>query len=241
LNARPMKIEVFYLSALLIICLISPAQAQFERTAGKIVTDKKPGGIIETWNLEKSNLIEGKFFINEDWYVGDVRLYDGRVLEKVPLKYNLRDDLLHILDENKETRVIQFDKIAQFEWFNFEEKQNNHFVNCMDFQVKDTPMVGMAELVVEGKANLLVYRELEIQKGMYSVIHDAGNKNDEYIISEKYYIKLNDHMYLIKNKKSIEGIFGPRQEAVNKFIKANHFNLKKKEHLSEIAFYYNSL
>jgi len=196
---------------------------------------------IETWNLEKSAIVEGNFFINQDWYIGDVQLYDGRILEKVPLKYNLRDDLLHILDENKETRVIKFDRIARFEWFNFEEKNNNYFVNCMDFKVKDTPLVGMAELAVDGKASLLVYRELEIQKGMYSVIHDAGNKNDEYQINEKHYIDLNDHRYLIKNKKSIEGMFGTHQEAIEKFIKANHYNIRKKDHLAEVLIYYNSL
>jgi len=236
-----MREKMIYLTVFLWAGIFPGLQAQFERTAGKIITDKKPGGIIETWNLEKSGIVEGNFFINKDWYIGDVRLYDERILEKVPLKYNLRDDLLHILDENRETRVINFDKIAQFEWFNFEEKNNNHFVNCMDLNVDDTPLVGMAELVVEGKASLLVYRDLEIQKGMYSVIHDAGNKNDEYQINEHHYIDLNDHRYLIKNKKSIEGIFGGRQEAIEKFIKANHFNVKKKDHLSEIVHYYNSL
>jgi hypothetical protein len=236
-----MREKMIYLTVFLLAGIFSGLQAQFERTAGKIVSDKKPGGIIETWNLEKSNIVEGNFFINKDWYIGDVQLYDGRKLEKVPLKYNLRDDLLHILDETRETRVIKFDKIAQFEWFNFEEKNNNHFVNCMDLNKNDTPLVGMAELVVEGKANLLVYRELEIQKGMYSVIHDAGNKNDEYKIYEKHYIDLNDHRYLVKNKKSIEGIFGKHLEAIEKFIKANHFNVKNKDHLSEIVHYYNSL
>jgi hypothetical protein len=236
-----MKKKALYLTVFLIFSLISGLQAQFERTSGKIVTDKKPGGIIETWNLEKSKVVEGNFFINEDWFIGDVQLYDGRVLDKIPLKYNLRDDLLHILDENKDTRVIKFDKIAQFEWFNFGEKKNNHFVNCLEFKVKETPLVGMAELVVEGKANLLVYRELDIQKGMYSVIHDAGHKNDEYIINEHHYINLNDQMYLIKNKKSMEGLFGSQQETMEKFIRANHFNPKKKDHLGEIVHYYNSL
>lgn len=236
-----MQKKVIYVVVFLMTGLLSGLQAQFERTAGKIVTDKKPGGIIETWNLEKSSVVKGNFFINEDWYIGDVQLYDGRTLEKVPLKYNLRDDLLHILDENRETRVIRLDKIARFEWFNVEEKHNNHFVNCMDFKVENTPLTGMAELAVEGKADLLVYRELEIQKGMYSVTHDAGNKNDEYKINEKHYIDLNGRGYLIKNKKSIEGLFGTYQEAVEKFIKANHFNVRRKNHLSEIVLYYNSL
>ncbi len=233
--------KTWYLSVFFITCLLSGLHAQFERTTGKIVADKKAGGIIETWNLEKSGIVEGNFFINQDWFIGDVQLYDGRVLEKVPLKYNLRDDLLHILDENKETRVIKFDKIAKFEWFNFEEKKNDHFVNGLDYKVKDIPLAGMVELMVEGKASLLVYRQLEVQKGMYSVIHDAGYKNDEYLITERKYISLNNHMYLIKNNKSIGEIFEPHQEAMDKFIKANHFSVKKKEHLSEIVLYYNSL
>jgi len=226
---------------MLILFYVTNLQAQFERSAGKIMADKKAGGIIETWNLEKSNIVAGSFFINQDWYIGDVRLTDGRALTKVPLKYNLRDNLLHILDGNNEIRVINSAKIAEFEWFNFEDKKNNRYVNCNDYQVNHFGLVGVAELLVEGKANLLVYRVLEIQKGMYSVIHDAGQKNDEYIINENHYISLGEVMYLIKNKKSLEGIFKEQQAQMEKFIKANHFKVKNEEHLSEIVRYYNSL
>jgi hypothetical protein len=233
--------KISYNLMILIFCCLTGLKAQFERTAGKIVADKQPGGIIETWDLEKTDIVEGNFFIHEDWFVGDVQLYDGRVLNSVPLKYNLRDDLLHILDENKEVRVINVAKIAGFEWFNFQEKRNDRYVNCLDYEINDSRLFGVARLLVEGKADLLLYRMLEIQKGMYSVIHDVGQKQDEYKINEYHYICVNDEIYQIKNKKSLEGVFGKHQQKMEKFIKANRYKIKNEEHLSEIVRYYNSL
>jgi hypothetical protein len=236
-----MNKKVVFIIFMVSAFFLSDLQAQFERTAGKIVADRQAGGIIETWNLEKSNVLEGSFFFHDDWYIGDVRLNDGRSLEKVPLKYNLRDDLLLIMDENQDTRVINGAKIAEFEWFNFGEKNNNRYINCKSYYRNGTQLAGMAELLVEGKADLLIHPVLEIQKGMYSVIHDAGQKNDEYVISENRYINVNDEMYLVKNKKSIEEIFAENEAEIEKFIKANHFKVKNLDHLSEIVRYYNSL
>ncbi len=216
--------------------------AQFERTAGKIVADNKPGGIIETWDLERSNVLEGSFFVNENWYVGDVKLYDGRELENVPLKYNLRDDYLHILDNNNEmVGVIQLYKIAKFEWFNMEEKKNKRYINCMNYKVNDTHLTGIAELLIDGKADLLIYKELDLLKGTYSLIHDAGQKNDEYVINDHYYIYIDDNMHHIKNKKSLQEIFKSHQNKMDNYIKANHLRAKNEKDLQEIVNYFNSL
>jgi len=237
-----MKREILCIFFVLIIVSNHHLFAQFERTAGKIVADKQPGGIIEAWDLERSNILEGSFFINDNWYVGDVKLYDGRELENMPLKYNLRDDFLHILDNNNEmVGVIKLDKIAAFEWFNMEEKKNKRYVNCLDYKVNDTHLIGVAEILIDGKADLLIYKELDLLKGNYSLIHDAGQKNDEYVINDHYYICIDETMHHIKNKKSLLGIFEPYQEKMDQFIKANHLRAKNENDLQEIVNYYNSL
>ena len=237
-----MKIDIYFIVFVLIIGIGNPLSAQFERTAGKIVADNQPGGIIETWDLERSSILEGSFFINDNWYVGDVKLYDGRELENVPLKYNLRDDFLHILDNyNEVAGVIKLAKIATFEWFNMEEKKNKRYVNCLDYKVNDTHLTGVAEILIEGKADLLIYKELDLLKGNYSLIHDAGQKNDEYVINDHYYICIDETMHHIKNKKSLLGIFESHQEKMDQFIKANHLRAKNENDLQEIVNYYNSL
>ncbi|MBR9997647.1 MAG: hypothetical protein KFF73_01690 [Cyclobacteriaceae bacterium] len=236
-----MRSRVFLIICLLILIDLPQLQAQFERTAGKIVADKKPGGIIETYNLEKSDAVEGSIFINDAWYIGDVTLKDERRLEKVPLKYNLRDDLLHILDSNNVTRVIESDRINHFEWFNFKDKKNNLFVNALRYRIDEVPLTGMAEILVDGEACLLIYRKLKIQEAMYSVIHDAGQKNDEFVIHEIHYIGLGHKLFRIRSKKSLRGLFPGQEEAMESFIRVNHFNVKNADHLGLIVRQYNSL
>jgi hypothetical protein len=234
------KIVVF-LSVMMMLIPRSDLQAQFERTAGKIVTDKKPGGIIEAYHLEGSDLMEGSFFINEDWYIGNVSTTDGSIFKNVPMKYNLRDDLLHILDTTNSTRVISSHRINHFEWFNFKDKRNNRFINARGYRIEGVPLTGIAEIFVKGETSLIIYRRLEIQKAMYSVIHDAGQKNDEFIINEFYYIQRGDELFRVKNKKSLDGLFAGQEEAMKSFIRDNHLSLKNVDHLSRIVSHYNSL
>lgn len=236
-----MKKGPIFLMYLVMLLTNSYVQAQFERTAGKIVADKKPGGIIEAYDLEESNLAEGSFFINEDWYIGSVSMTDGRVFENVPLKYNLRDELLHILDTTNTTRVINSNRIGHFEWFNFQDKKNNRFVNAGAYRLEGVPLTGIAEILVQGEASLIIYRKLVIQKGMYSVIHDAGQKEDEFIINDFFYIQLGSELNRIKNKKSLDGLFAGQQESMEDFIRENHLNVKNADHLSRIVSHYNSL
>ncbi len=225
----------------LISLLITSAYAQFERTAGKVVTDRQPGGIIETWNLEKAKEVEGSFFMNENWYVGSINLYDGRVLENIPLKYNLRDDFLHILDENGENRIMRTNKIKSFRWFNLENKENEEFSNSSDYDIHDTPLTGVVKVLVEGKCDLLLHKNLILQKGTYSVVHDAGQKYDEYIINEDFYVDKDDHLQIVKNKKTVLNIFEEEREKLKSYIKENRINVKKEEGLIAVVNYYNSL
>lgn len=42
--------------------------------------------------------------------------------EGEPLKYNLRDKVLLLLDQNRVSRMIQYDEIKEFVWFDPDKK-----------------------------------------------------------------------------------------------------------------------
>jgi len=215
--------------------------AQFDTKQGRIIADENPGGIIEAYELEKSDVAEGSFFINDYWLVGSALLYDGRAFSNNPLKYNLRDDYLVILDNNEVSRVLRFDKIKNFEWFDIELKKNAFFINCFEFDSEGTPLIGFAEVLVEGEIDLLLYRKLNLVKGNYSITHDAGQLNDEYKIDELHYLNIENKLYLGQKKKTILPLLENKRTEVEKYVKVNHLRYNERADLIKIITYYNSL
>ena len=80
-----------YLSvfALQLLFIYKNSTAQVEDRDGLMMADSYPGGIVETRELEKSSVVEGSFFVNNNWSVGNVILYSGKAIKGMPLKYNL--------------------------------------------------------------------------------------------------------------------------------------------------------
>jgi hypothetical protein len=215
--------------------------AQFDPREGRVVNDGYPGGVIETVNLEKSNVIEGSFFINDYWSVGDVLLYNEKAITSMPLKYNLRDEVLLLLDANQVSRVLRDDEIEKFEWFDAERNQNILFINCLNYNIGEAPLIGFFEIVTEGQVELLLYRTLILDEGYYSVTHDAGNRNDEYKIKENMYLSSDQGLLEVKGKKELYKFFGEHSSEIKRFIKNNNLRLKQTNELARVIDYYNRL
>jgi hypothetical protein len=215
--------------------------AQVEVQEGLFIADSYPGGLVETRELEKSSVVEGSFFINNDWSVGNVILYNGKAIKGMPLKYNLREEVLLLLDKNQVPRLLRDDEIEKFEWFDSEKNKNMLFINCLEYELNGVPMVGFLELLTAGKVDLLLYRSLTLQEGHYSVIHDAGQLNDEYKINELFYLSSEKSMFEIKNKKALYEYTGDQAGEVKSYLKKNRLRLKDPDDLTKLINYYNSI
>ena len=215
--------------------------AQVEVQEGLLIADSYAGGLVETRELEKSSVVEGSFFINNNWSVGNVILYNGKAIKGMPLKYNLRDEVLLLLDKNQVSRLLRDDQIEKFEWFDSEKNKNMLFINCLEYEHNGVPMVGFLELLSTGKVDLLLYRTLMLQEGYYSVTHDAGQLNDEYKINELFYLSSEKSMFEIKNKKVLYEYTGDHAGEVKTYAKKNRLRLKDPDDLTELINYYNSI
>ena len=224
-----------------IILSTSRLQAQVDSREGKIVNDGYPGGIVETWNLEKPGVTEGSFFINENWHVGNVLLKNGRAINGLPIKYNLRDEQLLLLDENKISRIIPQQQIKEFRWFDNQKRRDEYFINGIAYNLKGVPLAGIMEILTSNGIELLLYRQLILSKGNYSLIHDAGQKNDEYLINDVYYLASDKSLFEIKNKKALYDFAGKYQDNVKTYIKSNRLQFKDRDDLILIVDYYNRL
>ena len=236
-----MKKIYLSLFALQLLFIYKNSTAQVEDRDGIMMANSYPGGIVETRELEKSSVVEGSFFINNNWSVGNVILYSGKAIKGMPLKYNLRDEALLLLDENQISRLLRDDEIEKFEWFDTEKNKNTLFINCLDYNLNGVPMVGFLEVLTAGQVDLLLYRTLTLQEGYYSVTHDAGQLNDEYKINEFYYLSSEKSLYEIKNKKALYEYTGDHSGEIKSFIKSNGLRVNNSDDLAKIIKYYNEI
>lgn len=236
-----MKKIYIFLFVLQFLFIYKNSTAQVEDRDGLMMADSYPGGIVETRELEKSSIVEGSFFINNNWSVGNVSLYSGKAIKGMPLKYNLRDEVLLLLDENQVSRLLRDDQIEKFEWFDSEKNKNVLYTNCLDYELNGVPMVGFLEVLTAGKVDLLLYRTLTLQEGYYSVTHDAGQLNDEYKINEFFYLSSEKALFEIKNKKSLYEYAGDHSSEIKSYAKKQGLRLKDPDDLTKLINYYNSI
>ena len=97
------------------------------------------------------------------------------------------------------------------------------------------------EVLVEGEWSLFVHYNLTLVKGNYSITHDAGQLNDEYIIEKSYYMGQNKTLYEAGKKKEIKLLLNDKNPEIDKFIKSRKTKFNKEEDLASLIRYYNSL
>jgi len=97
-------------------------------------------------------------------------------------------------------------------------------------------------MLSKGKVTLLSRIELGVQMGYYLPSHGVGNKNDEIIKLEKFYIIRDGEISkLPKAPKDIMPIFKDQRPALRAYIKANKLKIRKREDLIKMVTYYNTL
>jgi len=228
------------LTTLLIIAEIM-AYAQSSTNHGQGIAVSNPGGILETFDLERISMDKESIFIHDHWSIGSAFLYDGNSFRKCPMKYNLLDDYLIIKDMNGISKKLLLNKIKKFQWFDIKTKKNVFYINCLEYENDNTHLSGFAELLIEGKINLLLYRNLAIVKGNYIITHDAGQRNDEYLVEEMYYVNIDNKLYPANKKKYIMHLLKDRRNEIEEFVNSNNLKYNDKEGLIRIVNFYNSL
>ena len=234
-----MKSGIFLFVTIAILLTNVICNAQVEEADQTLIFQPFPTGMIETKSLPPAT-IEGTYYLEESWQVGDIFLKDGNALKRTPLKYDLEHNTMEIYTK-RGVKILYSDKIKQFSWTNT-HGITQHYVNTDLFESKEDIPAGFFEIITEGHYSLVNKKDIEYVKPNYSEIHDAGNKNGRYVHSDKYFYIVGNKVYkLPKSKKSFLGIFGDKSAKVAAYMKENKFGHKDQYELRKIFEYYNSL
>ena len=161
-------------------------------------------------------------------------VYDNVLYPSLLLSY---DEVADVLILHQSNRIIQLlsDRISRFEISNY------RFVNIMQDNLNSSsPAPGFYQLLFEGNASLLKKETKKVN----DYIRTKGEgvlKNID--IENKYYIKVKDNFYLIKNKQSILQAYRDKRDKIENFIESKQLNFKrdKERMLIEVTAFYDQI
>jgi len=171
------------------------------------------------------------FFDSPDPVAGSV-LYDGIRYDSIFMRY---DEIRDILVINSQANRIQLfsEKVEYFRLF------NSDFLRLVkDSVTNNLVSTGFYNLLYKGKISLLKKQIKTIREVITTteLQHFADTK-------DYYYMKSDDGIYPIRNKKDLFKFFGEKKKDMQQFIRANHLNFRKDRQntLTKATAYYDSL
>lgn len=198
------------------------------------VIDRNSGGFNEL--QPKPETIES-VYMTDDWSTGTVLLKSGEAIPNLPIKYDLKNNLLEIRT-NAGIKVAGFTKLKGFEIEGVADKQI--FLNAAELNIAD--LTGLVEELVKDKVSLYSKSYLEVLPSNYNPALNVGSRTDTFVKKEKIFL-VRDNVVtdVTKSGKKILGMFGERSGAIEQFVKENDLSYKNKEDLKKIVEKYNEL
>ena len=198
------------------------------------VIDRNSGGFMEFQT--KPETIESVYMADE-WSSGKVLLKSGEEIANLPIRYDLKNNLLEIKTDAG-IKVAGFTKLKGFEVDRIAEKQT--FFNAAGLGIAE--LTGLVEELVKGKTSLYSKPYLEVLPSNYNAALNVGSKTDQFLKKEKLLlVQGNTVTDVTKSGKKILGLFGEQSKAVEQFVKENNLSYKNREDLRKIIARYNQL
>lgn len=237
----------YYTSTLLLLCVgyavsIQSISAQVTRNDGFVDVNKGlPNSFIQEIPFVPDGY-KGSFYIEDQWFNGNIYFPDSSQITNVPLRYDLQAGRLEIRFPDG-IRVLNPNEMKAFEWLD-STGLLRRFVQGERFRYpEENPVHEIVELLAEGdKLQLFLHYDLILREGNYNVQMDIGDRTPQWVKKERLYFVLNDAAYAVPGKTNKRQMFFMgKSEIIDDYIQQNHLNPKNKTDLTRIVNYYNSL
>ncbi|MDA3931079.1 MAG: hypothetical protein PF541_19180 [Prolixibacteraceae bacterium] len=173
--------------------------------------------------------VEGSTFLSEDWCSGNIKMYDGSVVNDVRLKYDiLKNDLVFYNPEFKRIFIIDPVTISSFTMV---EKQNTmYFIKYngveLGYRLKNNDLI---HVLYNGKIKLLAKHTSDISEA-----NDINSK-DKIYPKDYYFIQNGDVVHEIKLKlNSVLRLFPKQKQKIKKLASEIHFRRKSETEMHRL-------
>ncbi len=191
-------------------------------------------GLDPNVNRLKYAQVKGSPFLFDEW-ISAALFMDQKMQATVPARYNLATKQIHFYKNDKEFVITnqEIDKVV----FNKQE-DTIVFIKHPELVLKKKSLNDFVQVMNRGKIQLLKYTERAIGEGdsLFGTRKRYFFKDDVY-----YFIKSGDKVEAIKklDKENIL-VFIPSSGSHSEWMKSNHINFRKEEHVINFLNYYNS-
>jgi len=195
---------------------------------------------VQVRNPEATNTkINGSPYLNQslDFMPGTIMIDDSSIIAELMMRYNVYNQQFEIQEKNEVKAIIKNDRLkgVNISGCNYE---NRLFFNGEFFEK------GFLEVVHLGKVSIYKRHECKIKEGYYNDRVAAGRKNDSYNHKYEYYLMTNKDQNPKKiklSKKQLISVMQDKKDQVKTYIKENKIKVKRKEDLSNLLKYYETL
>lgn len=214
---------------IILFCLISPL------LNGQSLTNQ----FITRMTYGRNNLtsaeIQGSPYLNKEYQVGTVQTDGDIIYSDIPLRYNCFEDVLEFTKNKVSYDLIPKTIVKRAEF-------GGQVFSCKDYESKGGTEKSYFEILVEGKASLLVHYSIKFfeKEPLKGYAEPKPARFDDF--EKNYYISINNSpaKKISNNKKWIE-ILADKQKDVDSYISKQKLSVKKAEDMKKIIGYYNSL
>ena len=184
---------------------------------------------------------DGVFYIEDDFYMGNIHSYNHGGMEDLPLKYDLfRNQMEVIIKEQK--FALNHNYIKNFDWFNNHKLIESHYVNCKEYEFPVNRLTGFFEVVVDGPTQLLFKKHVQYYRGTDS--HSIMGLHGQGTITtiDLFYLGKNGKVIPLSRRRRPNYVhFGQYADQMKVFIKSHGLNFHHREDLVKIVSHYNKL
>ena len=228
------KLLIFFLFAI----LFQPTFAQ--STAGQLANDPLLWGSGNLYGKSPSKTggVNGATHLDTKWNLADITFFDSKILEGIPVKYDLKENRLELF-ALKEVRMVEVKKIKSLVWRDSLTHLPKRFINGNEYNERGAPLTGLLEVLEDGKISLLKRNFVSIRKPDFVAELGTGNYNTEISKSAMYYYAIGAVVTEITNRKTLLQAFGSDASEVKKFMNTNNSSIRSEQDLVIVFRNYN--
>jgi hypothetical protein len=179
--------------------------------------------------------IDGSPYLFDQWVPGKATTDDGKVYDKLMLKYNAYNDQLSFVYSSTDEPQKFEEPVKTFTIFSAPQMV---FVNGFP-KIDRQNIDSYYEVISAGKTILLKHYSKLIKD---TRTFNAMQVNGQYTNAYYYYIYRDNKMIRIKpNKDAVLAALADKAAQINTYLSGNTIDFKKDEDLSKLFDYYNTL
>lgn len=178
---------------------------------------------------------DGSPFLFESWKPGVINLKDGRTIDGLSYRYNVRRNEMQFTYNSKEYAIGDPDSIKDI------TLDGKRFIFAQLFQ-NSTIVRSYYEVITEGKASLLIKYYIEVVPPSYNVSFGTGNPNKQIYVKQQYCLKVGNNIVTLDKKgKELLNALSDKKDELAAYVDKEDISIKKKDGIMKILNYYNTL